>query len=156
MGRRGPAPTPTSILNARGSWRGKARDRKKEPKPAVELPTCPDWLDARAVTEWERITPLLAELKVISQIDRAALACYCVSWSDLITASIAIEENGPMFQNDEGYWIQSPAVSQKKAALAAVLRFSQEFGLTPASRARVTTAKADDDAEDDVDDRMLG
>ena len=74
MGRRGPAPLPTKTLELRRSWR--AKKRRNEPKPPVEIPTCPSWLDREAKAEWQRVVPQLKRLGIIAKIDRACLAGY--------------------------------------------------------------------------------
>ncbi len=52
MGSRGPAPTPTETLKARGSWRAKIRDGEPEFKNGK--PSCPKFLPAEARAEWRR------------------------------------------------------------------------------------------------------
>jgi hypothetical protein len=46
MGKRGPPPTPTPILQLRGSWRGKLN--RDEPQPEPVAPEKPSWLTTYA------------------------------------------------------------------------------------------------------------
>ncbi len=65
MGARGPAPTPTKILEARGSWRAKAR--AGELTFPVERPECPAWLSTEARAEWDRVVERLEGAGVLAQ-----------------------------------------------------------------------------------------
>src|SRR5947209_513230 len=84
MGQRGPAPTPTPILDARGSWRAKGRDG--EVQLPVKAPTCPAFLPDEAKDEWKRQCALLPQMGVLAEVDRAALAA---CWGGLDLASIS-------------------------------------------------------------------
>jgi P27 family predicted phage terminase small subunit len=144
MGQRGPAPTPTSILNARGSWR--AKQRQGEPQPTKGAPPMPRWLSKEAKAEWKRIVPELLALGLLTLVDRTALACYCQAYAELVEATRLVDQEGrilevPVF-NKAGEQTGTtrkahPAVRLQRDAFARVKAFLGEFGLTPASRPRV-------------------
>ena len=135
MGRRGPAPTPTRILELRGSWR--AGKRGNEPHPAVEAPTCPSWLDREATAEWRRVIPPLVRLGVIAKIDRACLAAYCLAWSRLVRAARQMETEGLTYVADTGQVKKHPLAAIAHEAATEVRAFAGEFGLSPSGRARI-------------------
>src|SRR5262245_50932234 len=85
MAGRGPAPTPTSVLEARGSWR--AKTRAGEPRLPTERPSGPAWLSKEAQAEWRRVTRELLRMGVLAKADRAMLAEYCEAWSELVELS---------------------------------------------------------------------
>ena len=64
----GPAPTPTSILEARGSWRAKGREG--EMRPPVKRPGRPATLSKVAATEWNRVIGTLEHQGVVAEVDR--------------------------------------------------------------------------------------
>jgi len=51
----GPPPTPTSLKILKGNP-GKRPLNKKEPKPKLEIPTCPAHLCPEGKGEWKRVT----------------------------------------------------------------------------------------------------
>lgn len=135
MARPGPAPTPTAQLKLAGSWR--AKTRKGEPKPDVEAPNCPSWLDTEAKREWKRIVPQLTKLGLLTQIDRADLTAYCESWSAYANACRVIQAEGAIVASTRGTLTKHPMMRIKNEERAAMLKFSQEFGLSPSARVRV-------------------
>lgn len=74
MGKRGLPPTPTAILEARGSWR--AKTRKNEPE-ADGVPVCPEWLQGEAKKHWDITLERLLNMGVVGEIDADKLAMYC-------------------------------------------------------------------------------
>ena len=110
-----------------------------EPKPQVAAPSAPAWLCREAKAEWARVVPQLVKLGVIGRIDRAAMVAYCESWADYYAAVLAVRVDGKTFTTPQGYIAKNPMVTILNESRAAVLRFAQEFGLTPSARARVSS-----------------
>ena len=139
MGQRGPARTPTSILKLRGSWRAKMRG--DEPAPDQRAPECPEWLSAEERAVWERVTALLAEMRLLTVADGAQLERYCrysVRWrqcerimakfttDDMLVGGLTNEGMRPVIRNA---WTESHRLA------AELRRIEAQFGLTPAARA---------------------
>lgn len=171
MGTRGPLPQPPQLHIVKGDPRKLGKDRlaamlDETVRPAVEIPEWPAdlvpqasllflpagvrgeraagsamALEARA--EWDRITPHLAKLGLISQIDRAALVRYCFWWAVGLAASKKIFELGeaalidttPSGYRQIGVWSQIA-----KSADAETKAYLAQFGMSPAARSRVTPA----------------
>lgn len=131
MGKRGTKPTPTKILEDRGSWR--ANDRKGEVVHRVGAPDCPEWLDDEARAEWSRQVAGMAE-GVLSQVDRGFLAAYCAAWSEFVACQQYIEEHGHTSVTDKGNEIQHPMVGIRNKAAERMNRFGSQFGFSPSSR----------------------
>jgi phage terminase small subunit len=76
---RGRKPKPTTLRLLEGNP-GK---RRVDPGPAPPAgpPERPEWLDAEAKAEWDRVTAVLAQMRLLSAADRAALAAYCTAYS---------------------------------------------------------------------------
>ncbi len=60
--------------------------------PRVELPLCPKHLTGEGRKEWRRTGRRLAELRIMTDIDRAALAIYCTVWSRYVDAERQLEK----------------------------------------------------------------
>ena len=128
--------TPTALKKLKGNP-GKRALNEKEPKPDVEIPECPAHLTGAAVVEWKRITKELQALGIISKIDRAALAVYCMAWLDFVYASKMVDDEGEVVTSEKGGKYQNPWVGIKTSAMDRLVRISAEFGMTPASRTKI-------------------
>ena len=140
MGRRGPAPTPTHILKLRGSPR--ANRRRNEPKPTLERPSCPSWIDDDAKRAWRHLIPLLEDMRVLTRIDRNALTRYCQFWSRWKKAEQFIQQHGESYplKDDQGRikCLQAfPQVATAHKLAAQLTRLEQEFGMTPSARTHI-------------------
>jgi P27 family predicted phage terminase small subunit len=133
MGKRGPKPTPTHILELRGSKLAKGRGDNPRPDPTP--PPCPTWLDREARAEWRRIVPELERLGLLTRVDRAALTCYCQAWSELNDATRVLKRDGKYLHlGENGYLSPHPALAQQRAAWKTIKDFCALFGLDPSSR----------------------
>jgi P27 family predicted phage terminase small subunit len=140
----GPPPTPTPILNARGSWRAKAREKSGEPKLPVETPSCPSWLSKEAKAEWRRQVAALVRMGVLAKADRAALAVFCEAWSEFQQASETIGRSGLLLKDPEtGALKRNPLLKVRNDAADRVVQLAGQFGFTPAARTRLRATQED-------------
>jgi len=142
MGRRGPPPKPTALRILAGNPSRRPLNAN-EPKPRQAIPRCPSWLDDEAKRQWNRTASQLRDMGVLTIVDADALANYCDSWSRWKRAVLFLQKNGDVFTcRDEfgklRHIQQWPQVGIAKALLAVLNQYQQEFGLTPASRSRVS------------------
>ncbi len=82
--------------------------------------------------------PELEALGLLAKIDRASLAAYCQCWARWIEAEELVAEQGLVAVTDKGNVIQHPAVGIANTALGQMRAFLTEFGMTPASRTRIS------------------
>lgn len=136
---------PTNIKLVQGTFR-KDRAPGNEPKPKIEIPPVPVHLSDEAKVEWGRISQDLAQLGLLTRIDRAALAAYCECWSDWVDASrLCASSLGPdgkvsdrkVIKTAGGNFIENPYFSIKKRSAELMHKFMVEFGMTPASRTKI-------------------
>ena len=140
MGSRGPAPTPSALLKARGShW---SCTRKNEVSYAVTLPQCPEWLDTVAKKKWYEVSQLLFDAKILTEIDRDALARYCQLWSLWLKAYKDVLKNGFKIKTVRGY-VKSPAASMITSFGQDLARLEAQFGLTPSARTNFKKANGE-------------
>ena len=128
-------PTPTAILELRGSWR--AQRRRQEPRPPPDsVPVCPDWLDAEARAVWETMLPQLQAMGVATALDTIALARYCVLF-------VRWQQLDLLCRQCEGSTIACRRVERAcRQASTQLLKVERMFGMTPAGRVRLGLARA--------------
>lgn len=156
----GPAAKPTNIKKLEGNP-GKRALNDKEPQPAPAIPRCPSFIKGPARKEWKRIAAELYQLGLLTCIDRAALAGYCIAWGQLeeVEAELARMKksarglaklkkknpgmkdsisNGMVTITSNGNAVIEPLLSVRKQAMEQMHKFLTEFGMTPASRTRIS------------------
>lgn len=148
MGRRGPRPTPTAILNLRGSWRGKRRGPEVT-APAPKNRQAPEWLraDPVACAEWRRVVPSLAAMGMLCDLDWSMIAAYCKSWSQYRHALNEHEKIGcPMvYKTPEGVIKPNPMLVEVNRSFARYRAAACECGLSTASRVSLAAGGANTD-----------
>src|SRR5882724_9045165 len=140
MGLRGPRPTPSAILKARGTYRAdRGRNEVKGPRG---IPRCPAGLDKLAKKCWLQLIPMLLSMGVLSRIDRNAIIRYCIFWSQWHQAQQFLSKNGLVYPIKDGNGkvkclaaFPHVAIVSKVGLLLA--KFEQEFGMTPSARTRI-------------------
>jgi P27 family predicted phage terminase small subunit len=139
MGERGPAPTPTAILEARGSWL--VRDRKKsgEPMDEVSSPECPLELSPDAKKHWDWIVPRLLNRRTLSEVDMGLLAMMCVEYVEYMSAVHDLREMVEKKEAFKGCIVDHPRV-RIRGAFERYSKAAMQFGLSPASKSRVSAA----------------
>jgi P27 family predicted phage terminase small subunit len=135
---------------------GKRPLPQDEPKPAPIAPECPKHLAKAAKDEWNRITPELEKLGLLTRIDMAALAAYCQAYARWIEAEKMIKKHGVLVQTPNGYPVVSPYMTIINKALDHMKGFLVEFGLTPASRTRIGTAATGDNKKSKIKNLLSG
>ena len=101
------------------------------------MPTCPACLGDEARKEWKRLARELAELGLLTRIDRGMLAAYCQAHALWVEAVSSIERYGTMVKSPNGYPMQSPYVAVANKQVEIMGRIAAEFGMTPSSRSRI-------------------
>lgn len=161
---------PTALRELQGNP-GKRPLPTHEPKPRRELPKPPTHLNTAARREWKRVSGELYEMGLLTVVDRAALAAYCVVYARWEEAEKKLAVDGYVVMTPNGYPVQSAWLQISNKALQQMAKFQSEFGMTPASRAKVTAVGeeeedpfeafvkgklGDDDDDDDDDDTSAG
>ena len=144
MGKRGPAATPTSILEARGSWRAKVRER--EPECDATLPAAPRWLDDSGKAVYRQVAADLRAMGIGKKPDVNALVRYARLWVRWKQADEFLQKYGdsyPLKAFDKNgcekikCFMPFPQVSIVNKLSVLLLRLEQEFGLTPSARTNI-------------------
>jgi P27 family predicted phage terminase small subunit len=135
---RGRRPKPTRLKVLTGNP-GKRPLNESEPCPEPVVPDCPLELSEVARREWNRLAGDLASLRIVTNLDRAALAAYCSAYALWAEANEAIQKYGMMIKSPSGFPVQSPYVAVANRQTEIMIRIASEFGFTPASRSRIST-----------------
>lgn len=142
----GRRPKPTALKKAQGNP-GKRPLNELEPTPEIVEPVIPEYLSKPARRWWEMLSPMLLRLKVLTEADQLALALLCEQAVQADEATRLLRKSGIMVKKqlydrsgkkmgqapviNPAFKIQVESFKQLKA-------FLTEFGITPASRAKVT------------------
>ncbi len=140
----GRKPKPTALKLVAGTDRADRRN-VNEPKARPAMPAPPSFLSAEAQAEWVVVCEQLYQLGVLSRIDRAALGAYCQAFgrweqAENALAKMALRDNvthGMMIKTTNGNAVQNPLLGTANKAMADMMRYAAEFGMTPSSRARI-------------------
>jgi P27 family predicted phage terminase small subunit len=135
---RGRRPKPSRLKALTGNP-GKRPLNEDEPQPQTAIPECPEELGPVAQREWHRLAGELADLRLLTHLDRAALAAYCGAYALWAEATAAIQKFGTMIKSPSGYPVQSPYLAIANRQAEIMMRIASEFGFTPASRSRIAT-----------------
>ena len=143
---RGRKPRPTHLKLVTGNP-GKRALNHDEPQLAAGLPAPPPELSEDAQTEWRRVAARLRKAGMLTTLDRAALAAYCQAFGRWRQAERALAKmaeldpttGGLLIKTKEGNAIQNPLVGVANKAMADMVRYATEFGMTPSARSRIQT-----------------
>lgn len=151
----GRKPKPSALHELEGT-RNRRANKNSEPLP-TGVPTCPKHLDKVARAEWKRISVELITLGLLTNIDRAALAGYCSAWSRWIHAEEQVKRFGAVIKSPKsGYPIQNPYLGIAHTSLDFIRKWASEFGLTPASRTRLSVVGTGTTSGDPFEEFMRG
>lgn len=157
MGQRGPKPLPHNVRLLTGARPAVlAADLADGVHPRVEAPDPPAHLSREARTEWDRDVPELIALGLLARIDRAALTLYCRAWGRLqiVERSLSAEQSrlADAGEDPAGALVHTtPTGFSREAVLSRLAgelgqqvdRYLASFGMSPASRSRVTVSRND-------------
>jgi len=129
MGKRGPRPTPSAIVKARGG----AVD-KKEPVPVPAHLTPPDDISDDARLIWEETARAIGHTGVITAVYLEGLRAYAESAAAWRRATALVVKGGPLIKGRNGELVRNPAATVMRQQGEAMRAWARELGLTPASR----------------------
>jgi P27 family predicted phage terminase small subunit len=125
-------------------------------------PSPPEWLGSYGADEWSRLVSLLDKVKILSKTDLATLTALCNEWDEYVRSSIEAKLVGRYYKifgkpteakNDDGdiEYIDNvvsvqihPLHTITQQHLKMYISLCNEFGLSPASRAKVPHESADE------------
>lgn len=146
MGSRGPMPTPTAVLEARGSKRAK-RPSEPDIKPMDNIPTPPRGLKAAGLHQWNTYLPQLIGAGILTAVDMPAFEDYCWTYQEWADLQKVLDKDG--IQKGEGI---NPLYYIVRDLKKDVKEYWKCFGMTPSSRPNIKATgniKSADETEED-------
>lgn len=131
---RGPPPQSPRLTLLRGNPGRRPLRSELRVEILGEAPPSPGFLDGEAADCWRRLGSELVKASVLSTLDLDILAVYAATYGRWVRAIQLLNGLEPA---DARFRLVSRIVRQAGQDL---LRYAQEFGATPASRARVSSA----------------
>lgn len=140
---------PTALHVLEGTTRPD-RTNLSEPQPVLTDDRPPIWLKGRGRRGWKWVAPVVRQMKILTDADKAALALLCDALGDYVECQEALRQGGRWYETltklGERMIKPHPAVAMASDAWRRAARMMVEFGMTPSARSRVKAA-----AEKDVD-----
>lgn len=127
MGKRGPAPRPTALLEAAGSTQ--VYKRTEEPVAGDLGLEAPSILTGNALAAWNNLRPRITWLKCT---DENILVRYCHAWARWQALSFVVSDS--VFDDQEGI------AAQYAKTCELLIRMEAQLGLTPSARSQVKVA----------------
>lgn len=137
----GPPPTPTNILAIRGSWRASSRVKAGEPAGTpLDRDDPPSDVPESHWQYWEELVPAARSMNVMTLADVPAMKQLCELCFIRDLARNDMTEHGIYTHGENGGEYQRPCVGLYNQTVLKINAMLQQFGMTPASRARVRAA----------------
>lgn len=143
---------PTAIKELEGTWRAD-RHNPNEPRPPVELPDRPNWLDEdpRASRLFDQVTQYVKDMRLSTRVDGIALSMLCDQLSLYLEVREQIREEGVMItvttKQSGTYEKPHPLLTSLNQAYGNIFKMLTQYGLTPVSRMNVSAAPEEDGNE---------
>lgn len=133
---------PSAVKRAQGTDQP-CRMNPLEPELPSSIPAPPDHLSEQAKAFWAEYGPLLFDMRVLSKADRAALEQLCETHAEIVALREEIRGLGSSTYkttNTAGEMMHRPypQVAQLSDLTRQLRGWLSDFGLTPASRSKVS------------------
>lgn len=132
-------------------------DAKKELFEHKELVSEPPaWLPQSAISEWERLVPIMKQDFPLSETDFGMLVSYCLAFSRIKTAEAEIRRSGTYLVNEEtGKKAVNPAVRVQSQAMKDLKQSASALGMTLEARAKLALNKNKQEVTDPFKELMV-
>ena len=150
MGRRGPPANPNSV---------RYQDRRRKPAQTLaSIPASrfgkaviPKLLKGSAKQFWKDHAPALERRGLLTALDETAFASVCVAYAHMKEASEILQREGEIIFSPRGKPKQHPAVKVHAMMQRHLLWGLKQFGMTPASRARLNINSPDKEIDNEFE-----
>ena len=128
---------PTEIRKLHGAQKSLLPKNEPQPKLITEDFPPPENLGHEAKTEWRKMIPALRQMGLLSTVDLTLLESWCAAAGDFRIATAALDRDGILIRDKDGYLRRSPWVFIKSKAVQELKGLASEFGFSPAARPRL-------------------
>jgi len=137
---KGRKPKPNKLKLLEGNP-GQRKINQNEPKLKAKAPDCPLWLDEVARAEWERLSPIMERIGLLTEADGWMLANACQEYSDILKYRKVVAEDGATYAHTnvkgEKNVVTRPEAILLYKAQQMLKSYCVELGLTPSARSRI-------------------
>ena len=154
---------PTKLKLIQGTYRkDRAVENEPQPKPVVEVPKPPSYLDKYAKKMWKALAGELVHKGILTMIDLPALEICCETYGQYRLAHEAVfrpidPETGKKTKRTLAEYMDGRNSQTMPEYIAMTKAFTLfkgyliEFGLTPASRGRLDIPKVPEEEADPME-----
>lgn len=147
MGKRGPPPKPTAMKILEGIPGHRPLPEGEVLPPLADAEDPPEWLKGQGLAIWHQLAKTLTNLGLLTKNDTMAFARYCDLLAKWIVAKEWIDNHGMTFPvlNKKGQIVEIkkfPQVGEYRMIAAELLRYENQFGMTPSARSRINVPAA--------------
>jgi P27 family predicted phage terminase small subunit len=127
MATAGVPPLPTKVILLKGIRPDRINDHEPNSDPINLEP--PRHVIKEARKEWYRIVPMLDKMRVLGNVDTAALVIYCNTWARYMEVENLIRKGGMITSSQKGVGIYvSPYIRISNECVRIMYRLLTEFG----------------------------
>lgn len=153
MGRRGPKPEPAAVQEQKAPVRSRhaRKNAGAEPIAPGAAGEPPKWLVGEGRKVWDRLSPTLRAVKLLSDADVPAFARYCRHFARWIDLQQRLDKHGDIYEIETASGKvrrADPAFMMADRLDRMMLAFEDRFGLNPAERQRIMVSRAATGAHD--------
>jgi len=131
-------PKPTALKKLEGTYR-KDRAVKNEIQPSIEIGLiAPNDLNEWGVKLWDDVMSEYSKIGLITKVDMASLMAVCMEWGIYCEACDIVSSQGLQVSDDKGNLQVNPARRIANDAFKNYKSMCIEFGMTPASRTKIS------------------
>jgi P27 family predicted phage terminase small subunit len=134
--------------------------RHAGPELKKQAPIMPSGLEGIAVETWERVSPIIAKMGVLTEADWMSLQLLCESYGEYVQACETIKTEGRYIsqvnKNGSEYQTEHPAVKSRSRCWKEVIELCRQFGMTPASRTGLHVGKPEEGGMSALDRILAG
>lgn len=144
----GPKPKPTAIKDQQRPVRSTRAKSKIPPAAPVILvggEKPPAWLKGEGLAEWNRLAPILVQVKLLSVADVGAFARYCRNFALWLKLRKEMDDEGATYESESNHGKLKrahPAFLIADRVERQLLASEDRFGLNPAERQRLFATRA--------------
>ncbi len=141
---RGPTAAPTKLKLLKGVRPARINDKEPRPK-SVSGVVPPGWgahMSAGAKRFWKKYAPVLSNLGVLTEADLPAFRVLAEQWSRWVSSHTLMK------RSDSDPKLQLAYMRMADKIETQMLRYLQEFGMTPSGRGKIVVVGQSDDEDE--------
>lgn len=156
MGRRGPKPQPAGVKEQKAPVRSRSRKTAAAAQPVpptAGAASAPAWMKGEALKIFQRMAPLLRNMKLLTEADAPAFARYCKHYERWLDLQKRLDKHGDIYEIETASGKvrrADPAFVMADRLDRMLLAIEDRFGLNPAERQRIMSARANTGATGDL------